>query len=109
MEKRWGVRAEELPSDHPAWALEADYLASGLVNLILAYSPERILLGGGVMQQPQLFPLIREKVRAKLAGYVASPAILVDIDRFIVPPGLGKRAGVLGAIALAEMSLSYSP
>ncbi len=90
MEKRWGVRAEELPPDHPAWALEAEYLASGLVNLILAYSPERIILGGGVMQQPQLFPLIREKVRAKLAGYVASPAILEDIDQYIVPPGLGN-------------------
>lgn len=109
IKQRWGKPAEELPPDHPAWALEADYLASGLVNLILAYSPERIILGGGVMQQPQLFTLIREKVRAKLSGYVASPAILKDIDKYIVPPGLGKRSGVLGAIALAEMSLTYSP
>jgi fructokinase len=109
MEKRWGVRAEELPPDHPAWALEAEYLAAGLVNLILSLSPERIILGGGVMQQPQLFPLIRKKVRTKLAGYVASPAILEDIDNFIVPPGLGNRAGVLGAIALAEMSIAPSP
>jgi fructokinase len=106
MEKRWGVRAEALPADHPAWPLEAEYLAAGLVNLILSLSPERIILGGGVMQQPQLFPLIREKVRSKLAGYVASPAILKDIENFIVPPGLGKRAGVLGAIALAQMAFS---
>jgi fructokinase len=106
MEKRWGMRAEELPPDHPAWALEAEYLASGLVNLILAYSPERIILGGGVMQQPQLFPLIREKVRSKLAGYVTSAEILQDIDHYIVPPGLGNRAGVLGAIALAELSMA---
>ena len=55
-QKRWGKPAEELPPDHPAWALEAEYLAAGLVNLILAYSPERIILGGGVMQQPQLVP-----------------------------------------------------
>jgi fructokinase len=106
MQRRWGSRAEELPPDHPAWALEAEHLASGLVNLILSYSPERIILGGGVMHQPQLFPLIRERVRAKLAGYVASPAILKDIDQYIVPPGLGERTGVLGAIALAEILYS---
>ena len=75
LEQRWGKRGEELPPDHPAWALEAEYLAAGLVNLILALSPERIILGGGVMEQPHLFPLIREKVRTKLAGYVASPAV----------------------------------
>jgi fructokinase len=109
MEKRWGVRAEDLPPDHPAWPLEAEYLAAGLVNLILSLSPERIILGGGVMQQPQLFPLIREKVRTKLAGYVASPAISEEIENYIIPPGLGNRAGVLGAIALAEMSITSSP
>jgi fructokinase len=104
MQKRWGKRAEELPTDHPAWALEAEYLSAGLVNLILAYSPERIILGGGVMQQSQLFPLIRDKVVSKLAGYVASQSITNEIDRYIVPAGLGKRAGVLGAIALAQLS-----
>jgi fructokinase len=103
LEQRWGVRAEELPADHPAWALEAEYLAAGLVNLTLALSPERIILGGGVMGQPQLFPLIRKKVVTKLAGYVASPAINENIDDYIVPPGLGKRSGVLGAIALAQL------
>ncbi|MBN2258886.1 MAG: ROK family protein [Anaerolineaceae bacterium] len=102
MEKRWGKRAEELPLEHPAWELEAEYLAAGLVNLIMAYSPERIILGGGVMQQVQLFPLIREKVVSKLAGYVDSPAIRKEIDQYIVPAGLGKLAGVLGAIALAD-------
>jgi fructokinase len=104
LEQRWGKRAEELPVDHPAWVLEAEYLAAGLVNLILAYSPERVILGGGVMKQLQLFPLIREKVLQKLAGYVASPVITENIDRYIVPPGLGPRSGVLGAIALAQLS-----
>jgi fructokinase len=104
LEQRWGKCAEELPPDHPAWALEAEYLAAGLANLVLALSPERIILGGGVMQQAQLFPLIRERVRAKLAGYVASPAIGEGIEDYIVPPGLGKRSGVLGAIALAQQA-----
>jgi fructokinase len=58
-------------------------------------------MGGGVMEQAQLFPLIRQKVQTLLNGYVQSPVILEEIDQYIVPPGLGKRAGVLGAIALA--------
>ncbi|MGA9397380.1 MAG: ROK family protein [Anaerolineaceae bacterium] len=102
LEIRWGRRAEELPPDHPVWEMEAGYLAAGLVNLILALSPERIILGGGVMRQFQLFPMILDRVQQLLAGYVGSPAILEKIDEYIVPPVLGDRVGVLGAIALAE-------
>ena len=105
MEKRWGQRAETLPLDHPAWDLEAHYLALGLVNFICMLSPQRIILGGGVMSQPQLFPLIREKVLMQLNEYVQSPQILDRIDEYIVPPGLGSRAGVLGAIALAYRAM----
>ena len=105
MEKRWGQRAETLPLDHPAWDLEAHYIALGLVNFICMLSPQRIILGGGVMSQPQLFPLIREKVLMQLNEYVQSPQILDRIDEYIVPPGLGSRAGVLGAIALAYRAM----
>jgi len=105
LEERWGAKAESLDSDHPAWELEAQYLALGLANLICAISAQRIILGGGVMEQLQLFPLVRDKVRALLNGYIQAPAITEDNDRFIVPPGLGNRAGVLGAIALAERSV----
>ena len=101
LEKRWGLRAENLPAGHPAWELEAHYLALGLRNLICTLSPQRIILGGGVMQQPHLFPLIRQKVQQSLNGYVQSPWLHEQIDEYIVPPGLGARAGVLGAIALA--------
>lgn len=99
---RWGQRAETLPPDHPAWALEATYLAYGLVNLILTLSPQRVILGGGVMAQAQLFPLVRQRVLAFLGGYVQSPRILEEIDSYIMPPALGSRAGVLGALALAQ-------
>jgi fructokinase len=102
VEGRWGQRGETLPADHPAWLLEADYLAFGLVNIICILSPQRIILGGGVMQQRQLFPLVRRRVRELLNGYIPVPAILDQIDDYIVPPGLGDRAGVLGAIALAQ-------
>jgi len=100
LEKRWGARAETLPPDHPAWDLQAHYLALALVNYTCTLSPQRIILGGGVMEQVHLFPRIRRKVLELLNGYVQSPALLENIDAYIVPPALGKRAGILGALAL---------
>ncbi|MCX5914750.1 MAG: ROK family protein [Deltaproteobacteria bacterium] len=104
IEARWGKPAEELPPDHPAWSLEAAYLALAVNDLICVLSPQRIILGGGVMYQRHLFPLIRQKVKRLLNGYIQSPLILERIEEFIVPPGLGDRSGVLGAIALAEQT-----
>ena len=101
LELRWGQSPETLPADHPAWSLEAHYLAIGLANFICTLSPQRIMIGGGIMEQPRLLPLLRENVQQLLNGYVPSPSILQDIDNYIVLPGLGKRSGVLGAIALA--------
>lgn len=102
MESRWGVPPDRLPANHPAWVLEAEYLALGLVNYICTLSPERIVMGGGVMERGELFPLIRSRVQSLLNGYVQAPQIVRDIDDYIVPAGLGSRSGVLGAIALAE-------
>lgn len=102
LEARWGTRAENLPPDHPAWEVEAHYLAQAVANYIYVLSPQRIILGGGVMKQRQLFPLIRRKVQDILNGYIQSPSILSHIDDYIVPPMLGDRAGVLGALALAQ-------
>lgn len=99
---RWHQRGEELPEDHPAWALEARYLALGLVNYICTLSPQRIIMGGGVMERAFLFPMIRREVQALLNGYIGTEQILRQIDDYIVPPALGARAGVLGALALAE-------
>ena len=104
--ERWQLPAFELPADHPAWELEAHYLALALRTFICTLSPQRIILGGGVMEQPQLFPLLREKTKAYLNGYVQSPAIMEGIDGYIVPPGLGNKAGVLGAFALGMASLA---
>jgi fructokinase len=101
IEKRWGRRGESLPANHPAWEMEANYLALALANYVFTLSPQRIILGGGVMQQTQLFPLIRARLLEIINGYLRSPQILSGIDEYIVPPGLGSRSGVLGAIALA--------
>ncbi|MBP6016884.1 MAG: ROK family protein [Candidatus Promineofilum sp.] len=100
--ERWGQSAAELPPGHPAWELEAHYLALALQTFICTLSPQRIILGGGVMEQVQLFALIRGKVQAYLNGYIQSPAILTGVDHYIVSPGLGNRAGVLGALAQAQ-------
>lgn len=99
---RWGKNAEELPDEHRAWDLETDYIALALCNYICILSPKLIILGGGVMERSALLPLIREKVRKLLNNYIVRPEITENIDNYIVTPQLGKCAGVLGAIALAE-------
>lgn len=102
IERRWGKPGEDIDGDHEAWELEAEYLAHGVANLVSTLSPRRVIMGGGVMRQRQLFPPIRRRVQELLNGYIDSPAILEEIDDFIVEPALGERSGVLGAIALAQ-------
>ncbi|MCL4534419.1 MAG: ROK family protein [Bacteroidetes bacterium] len=109
LEGRWGRPGETLPAGHPAWRLEAEYLALGLVSFICTLSPQRIVIGGGVMQQAQLFPMVRQRVREMLNGYIHSPAILERIDAYIVPAKLGSRAGILGGIALARQVAGLPP
>src|SRR4029078_3323579 len=82
MNKRWNQSPESLPISHPAWDLESDYIASALVNLIYAYSPRRIILGGGVSQHPGLHHLVRCKVKQFMNGYVQSPMLMDQIDEY---------------------------
>jgi fructokinase len=98
---RWGREAEALPDDHPAWELEAHYLALGLSSVVLVLSPERIVLGGGVMTRMQLYPAVRRELAALIGGYLRTPALGAGIETYVVPPALGDRAGVLGALAIA--------
>ena len=100
LEKRWGMKASELSVDHPAWREEARLIGEALSTLICVLSPERILLGGGVMHQSQLFPMIRLVVKERLNGYIAHPSILTMDEHYITAPGLGDDAGLLGACAL---------
>ncbi len=102
LEKRWGVKGAELGADHPAWGIEAFYIAQAVSSAILLLSPKRVILGGGVMKQEQLFPLVRAEVKRLLAGYVRAEAIAEGIDAYIVPPGLGDNAGLSGALALGR-------
>lgn len=102
---RWGQPADSLPDEHPAWELEAEYIAHAVANTILMLSPQRIVLGGGVMKRLHLFPLIRKRVGEILNGYVASPVIAGGMQAYIVPPALGGRSGVLGAMALGRRAM----
>jgi len=104
--KRWGIPGENLSLNHPAWIFETDYVAMGLVNLICTLSPQRIILGGGVMRRIELFDQIRTKVRDLAKGYFDQPQFQDKISEYIVPPMLGTRAGVLGALALAKDRLA---
>jgi fructokinase len=103
VEKRLGITGAVVPEEDPFWDIEAEYIASALMNYILTLSPEKIILGGGVMQREFLFAKVRRRVRELLNGYVSSPSVLEDIDRYIVPPALGNQSGSLGAIAMAML------
>lgn len=97
---RWGKPAEDLPPDHPAWALEARYLALAILNFACTLSCARVILGGGVMRQAHLFPLIRAELASLANGYIQLPRIL--------PPELGARSGVCGALVLAGQAASQA-
>lgn len=103
---RWNVKsALDLPPEHEAWDLEADYLAIAIANWIMTLSPQKIIMGGGVMKRKELLPKIYERVPRLLNGYIQHEAILENIDNYIVPPGLGEQSGICGTIALAEQAL----
>jgi fructokinase len=102
IEARWGRAAHELAGRGDVWELEAHYVALGLVCVICVLSPQRIILGGGVGTAPDLLPRVRPRVVELLNGYLAAPAVTEQIDHYLVPPALGRRSGVLGAIALAQ-------
>ena len=102
--ERWKTSPSDLADGHPAWALEANYLALGILSIVCVASPHRVITGGGVMGRPLLLPMVRRRLRELLADHLHTPMLTDDIDGYLVPPGLGDRAGVLGAIALAELN-----
>jgi fructokinase len=106
VEKRWGRKGHELETENRVWELEAHYIAQALVNFILILSPKKIILGGGVMKQLQLFPLIRQNVKEMLNGYVQKTEVSTGLDEYIVPPGLGDNAGLSGSLVLGIRELT---
>ena len=101
LSERWGADPARLADDHPAWALEAEYVAAGVLAIVLIASPERVILGGGVMEHSTLLGRVREELRRLLGGYPGCAELTGGLEQFLVTPGLGDDAGVRGAIALA--------
>ncbi len=108
LEQRWGRKGSELPPDHAAWELEADYLARAFVNMTMILMPHRMVLGGGVSKQTQLFPLVRKRFAELLNGYVVQLRDRNDLESYIVPPAHGDNAGLVGSVALANLALRRS-
>jgi fructokinase len=101
---RWGSDGAELPPDHKAWEVEAYYLAQLVCTILYTISPQRIVLGGGVMHQRQLFPLIHRHALELLNGYLSIPPVTEHMDTLVIPPGLGDRSGAVGALELARLA-----
>lgn len=101
IEARWGAKGVDLADRPEVWELEAEYLGQALCDYILCYSPQKIILGGGVMKQEQLFPLVREATMRYLAGYIKTPE-LEDLETYIVPNSLHENQGILGCIELGR-------
>lgn len=99
---RWGDEPADLPDDHPAWELEAEYVALGILAIVSVASPHRIVAGGGVLERAPVLAGVRRRLPELLGGYLDSPLLGERIDEYLVPPALGDDAGVLGAIALAR-------
>lgn len=105
IEERWHQKGVDLPADHEAWNLEAYYVGQAMATFILTLSPKKIILGGGVMKQRQLFPMIRQYTLEFLNGYIQKDELQKNIDEYIVWPQLEDNAGICGALALAKMAL----
>jgi fructokinase len=103
---RWGADPAGLPDDHPAWALEAEYVAAGILAIVMIASPHRVVAGGGVMDRPGLLERVRGELTRLLGGYLDRPQLGGDLRDYLVAPELGDDAGVLGAIALAAERLA---
>lgn len=100
LEKRWGLKGQELAGRPEVWALEAWYIGQAVTNYIMLLSPQRIILGGGVMHQPGLLEQVRREVARQVNGYIRGKG-MEDLDNYIVGVSLNDNQGAMGAIRLA--------
>ena len=100
IERRWGRKGIELSEISAVWELEAYYIGQAICTYICTLSPERIVVGGGVMHQPQMLPLIRQEVQRQIHGYIQGKG-MNKLEEYIVPVSLNDNQGVLGGVQLA--------
>ncbi|AIE59208.1 ROK family protein [Bacillus methanolicus] len=104
IEERWNIKGEELQERQEVWDLEGFYLAQALMQYVLILSPKKIILGGGVMKQKQIFSYIYKYIQQLLNNYIVYPELSTSINDYIVPPGLKENAGIVGALLLAKQA-----
>ncbi|WP_026510576.1 ROK family protein [Butyrivibrio sp. LC3010] len=97
---RWGKTADLLTDNNEVWEIEAEYIATALMDYAVILSPKKIILGGGVMHQEQLFPMIRAKFKELVNGYIVTDE-MNHLDDYIVPASLNDDQGIMGAVKLA--------
>ncbi|MFC0469703.1 ROK family protein [Halalkalibacter kiskunsagensis] len=104
IKERWGKAGVDLADNKDVWEMEGFYLAQALMQYILILSPNKIILGGGVMKQKQVFPYVFEYVKLLLNDYVPFPEVSTNIEEYIVSPGLGDNAGIMGSILMGKQA-----
>lgn len=104
IEARTGIKGQDLPQDHPVWDMQAFYIAQALVNYTLTLAPEKIILGGGVMNQDHLLHKIRQQFVELMGGYMETP----PVSEYIVRWGLPNESGIIGSLLLAEHELAQT-
>ena len=100
--KRWGCELTKLPPQHEAWSIIGGYLGQLAATMALMLSVECIIFGGGVMANGLVLPHIRTAAATSLNGYLQPLSHAGVLDRYISAPLLGGRAGIVGALLLAE-------
>src|SRR5699024_12292387 len=98
MEKRADITGEYISVDNPVWESGPHYIAQALVHYTLVLCPDRIIIGGGVMNQSHLSPMIRKEFQRILNDYVS----IENLESYITPPKLDDDQGVIGAAGLAK-------
>lgn len=98
LEARTGIKGQELPEDHPIWGIQAYYIAQALMNYTLTLTPEKIILGGGVMNQEHLLQKIRQQFTEQMAGYMETPEVNEYIARWALP----NQSGIIGSLLLGK-------
>ena len=102
---RFGRPGEDISPGDPRWSFVAHDIAALIAALLLAISPQKILIGGGIaLGRPYLLDLVRAEVAANIAGYLPHISS-ATVEELIALPALGENAGPLGAIALGEAAL----
>jgi len=106
IQHRWGAPAETFEDGHPMWSSQAHYIAAFCNAITLAYSPQRIVLGGGVMQFSSLLAKVQQAFAQEVNGFLPVLERTGGVEQYIVSPGLNTASGVAGAFIIAQAQAS---